>query len=134
MLEQPPALSGLLAAEKFVVDEVREKRLASLYGPQLAEIEALEKTVAEANMIADLARNDLKLHSEMDDRTFTEFVKPIESKASAPWLQRYMEDGREVVRVVDLNAGVARLATEDEKRDGKFYKDHAEYLADRAAA
>jgi AAA domain len=28
---------------------------------------------------------------------------------------------------------VGRVATEDEKRDGKFYKDHAEYQADRAA-
>jgi len=85
-------------------------------------------------MIADLARNDLKLHSEMDDRTFTEFVKPIESKANAPWLQRYVENGREVVRVVDLENHVARLATPEEVLAGKFYASHNEFLADRSAA
>jgi len=28
----------------------------------------------------------------------------------------------------------SRVATPDEVRDGKYYRDHAEYLADRAAA
>lgn len=50
MLEQPPALSGLLPAEKFLVDQVREKRLENLFAAQIGEIDELEKTVADANM------------------------------------------------------------------------------------
>jgi hypothetical protein len=35
--------------------------------------------------------------------------------------------------VIDVANHGARIATEREILDGKFYKDHAEYLADRAA-
>jgi hypothetical protein len=86
-------------------------------------------------MIADIARVDLQLHSGIDDpRVFGEFVRPIESKVNAPWLRRYTEEGREVTRVIDLENHGARIATEREILDGKYYRDHAEYLADRAAA
>jgi hypothetical protein len=131
MLEQP-ALSG--AVPNQIIEAAKKERLAGLFGPQLAEIEELEKTVAEANMIADLARVDLKLHSGMDDRQFTEVVRPVENKENAPWLHRYTEEGREVIRVIDVANHGARIATEREILDGKFYKDHAEYLADRSAA
>jgi hypothetical protein len=69
----------------------------------------------------------------MEPRVFAEFVKPVEAKQNAPWLRRFTEDGREVIRVVDLENHRARIATEDEIRDGQFFKDHAEYLAARAA-
>jgi hypothetical protein len=133
MLEQPPALSGLLPAEKFIVDAAREKRLTNLYGPQLQEIAALETTVAEARAIADVARNDLKLHSAMDDRTFTEFVRPIENRQGAPWL---VKNGDAVMRVRPEMRGSPQLhqpATADEIREGVFYDSEAAYLASRAA-
>jgi hypothetical protein len=134
MLEQPPALSGLMPEENFLVESVKKERLAGLFGPQLAEIDALEQTLAEANSIVNVARNDLKANSGFEQQqAFEEFVKPIEAKQGAPWLRRYTEDGREVIRWVDLEAKVASIATEDQIRDGKFYKDHAEYLADRGA-
>jgi hypothetical protein len=141
MLELPPVLSGLHVVEgqpgedASVVEKTKSERLETLFARQLAEIAALETTIAEANMIADIARNDLQLHSGIDDpRVFNEFVRPIESKANAPWLRRYTEEGKEVIRVIDLENHGARIATEREILDGKYYKDHAEYLADRAAA
>jgi hypothetical protein len=147
MLEQPPVLSGLFLAEDFkgtvsaeiqrdrdIVAAAKEKRLAGMFGRELEEIAALEQTIAEANMIADLARGDLKLHSGIEDqRVFEEFVKPVEAKQNAPWLRKYTEEGREVIRVIDLENHGARIATPDEQRDGKYYRDHSEYLADRAA-
>jgi hypothetical protein len=148
LLETEPEASGLFLAEDFkgiispeiqwdrdIVAAAKEKRLAGMFGRELAEIEELEKVVAEANMIADIARVDLQLHSGIDDpRVFGEFVRPIESKVNAPWLRRYTEEGREVIRVIDLENHGARIATEREILDGKYYRDHAEYLADRAAA
>jgi hypothetical protein len=143
MLEQPPVLSGLFLAEDFkgtispeiqtnrdIVAAAKQKRLANLFGPQLAEIDELEKTVTEANMIADLARNDLQLHSGLDRRVFEEFVKPVETKAATHWLRK---DADGTIRVIDLEKRVGRVATEREILDGKYYRDHAEYLADRAA-
>lgn len=79
MLEQPPVLSGLFLAENFngtlspeiqrdrdIVAAAKEKRLAGMFAPQLAEIDELEKVVSEGNMICDLARVDLQSHSGME--------------------------------------------------------------------
>jgi hypothetical protein len=134
MLEQPPVLSGLLPTEQFLVDATKKERLGSLFAPQLAEIDSLESEIAEARAITDVARNDLQSSSGLDRRVFEELVKPVEAKQGAPWLKRDKDSaGNEIIRVVDLEAHVARVATPDQVRDGKFYADHAEYLADRAA-
>jgi hypothetical protein len=136
MLEQPPLLSGLLPGEDFIVTAAKEQRLGSLYGPQLAEIEELETTIAEANGIFDLALVDLKLHSEMDDRTFAEFTAPIMARKNAPWLKRDKDiNGNEVIRVFDpKNHAAFPIASADQRSDGVFFKDFAEYEASRAAA
>jgi hypothetical protein len=139
MLEMPPVLSGLHPVEgqpsedNSLVETTKEQRLGSLFAPQLAEIAELEKTIAEADMIADISRNDLQLHSGMEPRVFGEFVKPVEAKQNAPWLRKYTEDGKEVIRVIDVADHRAHTASEREILDGKFYRDHQEYLADRAA-
>jgi hypothetical protein len=133
LLERPPIVSGFGPNETFIVEAARKERLAGLYGPELAEKEELDKTIAEANGIFDLALVDLKLHSGMDDRAFTEFVTPIMTRRNAPWI---MQSGDSVVRVRPEKRGTSELhqpATPDEIRDGKFYKSESEYLADRAA-
>jgi hypothetical protein len=133
LLETAPVVSGLLPAEKFIVDAAREKRLESLYGPQLAEITELEATVTDANMIANLARNDLQLHSAMEPREFNEFVKPIENRQAAPWL---LKNGDAIVRVRPELRGTPQLhqpATPEEIREGVYYDSEAAYAASRAA-
>jgi hypothetical protein len=83
-------------------------------------------------MIADLARVDLKLHSEMDDRQFTEFVK--QTKANAPWL---VGDVDKPIRLRPELAGTPefqRFATPEEISDGVWFKNAAEYQASRSAA
>jgi hypothetical protein len=135
MLEKNPIYSGLLAGEQFLVDAAKEQRLAGLYGPQQAEISELENTIAEANMIFDVALGQLKLHSAMDDRDFNDFVAPIMSRRDAPWLVRH-GDGP-VMRVRPELAGTPQLhqpATAEEIADGIFFKDEAEFRAARAAA
>jgi hypothetical protein len=137
MLEQPPALSGLHPVkdepgeDASLVETTKTQRLETLFGPQLAEIAELEKTIAEAFSIANIGRNDLQLHSGMDRRVFEEFVRPIELKTATHWLRK---DADGTIRVIDLEKRVGRVATEREILDGKYYKDHAEFLADRAAA
>jgi hypothetical protein len=128
MLEVSPLLSGLMPEEKFLVDAAREERLAGLYGPQLAEITELETTIADANMIFDLALNDLKLHSEMDDRAFAEFSKPIMNRRGAPWK---MNDGKTICEIGSDGKAAYHLGSEDELRDAVAYPDEAAYLAAR---
>lgn len=144
MLELPPLASGLFLAEDFkgtippevqrdrdIVAAAKEKRLAGMFAPQLAEIAELEGTIAEANMIADVARVDLQSNSGMEWPAFNEFTKPIELKTATHWLRK---DSDGTIRVIDLENHRARVATEREILDGKYYRDHSEYLADRGAA
>jgi hypothetical protein len=147
LLEQPPIVSGLFLAEDFkgtvsaeiqrdrdIVATAKEKRLAGMFGRELEEIAALEQTVAEANMIADLARVDLQNSSGMEWPTFNEFCKPVESKANAPWLKRDKDiNGNEVILFIDVENHRTPIATPDQVRDGRFFKDHEEYLTSRAA-
>jgi hypothetical protein len=146
MLEQHPALSGLqpqqIGADKsegnqdfLLVEAAKKQRLETLFAAQIPEIDDLDKTIAEANMIADIALNDLALHSGMERPAFDEFRKPIETKVGAPWLKRSKDAaGKEIIVVIDVGSHTAPIATADQLRDGKYYRDHAEYLADRAAA
>ena len=147
MLEQPPALSGLqpqqIGDDKdqgnqdfLLVEAAKKRRLESLFAPQLAEISELEGTIAEASSIVNIARNDLQLHSGIEDRrVFEEFAKPIELKTGTHWLKRDKDvNGNEVIIVIDLENHRGRVATEREILDGKFYADIEAYRADRAAA
>jgi hypothetical protein len=147
MLETAPLVSGLFLAEDFkgtvsaeiqrdrdIVAAAKEKRLAGMFGPQLAEIDALAETIAEARAITGVAYNDVRAESGMQEHVFNEFCKPIEARQNAPWLKKYTENGVEVIRVVDLENHAARIATEREILDGKYYQSHQEYLADRSAA
>jgi hypothetical protein len=80
MLERKPIFSGLMPDEQFLVDAARAERLEGLFPAELAEIAELESTIAEANMIADVARVDLQSSSGMEPRVFNEFVKPVEGQ------------------------------------------------------
>jgi hypothetical protein len=142
LLETEPEASGLFLAEDFkgtisaeiqrdrdIVAAAKEKRLAGMFGRELEEIAELKETIDGANMIADLALVDLKLHSEMDDRTFTQFVAPIMNRKNAPWK---MADGKTICKVVNGKAEY-HLGSDEELRDAVDYPNEAEYLASRAA-
>jgi hypothetical protein len=102
-----------------------------LFGPQRAEIAEIETTIAEAEMIVKVARGDISAHSGLQPQQFEQFAEPIETKADAPWLRRDKNQaGDEQIIVVDLQR-TGRPASADEIRDGKYYKDYAEYLADQ---
>jgi hypothetical protein len=129
MLELEPEASGLLPAEDFIVETAKKERLESLFAPQLAEIAELERTVAEAKAIVDVARVDLQSRSGMEWDAFEKFVKPVENRQAAPWLLR---QGDRVV-VVEPGAMTYLDATPDQLRDGKYYADMQAYQRDRAA-
>jgi hypothetical protein len=147
LLETEPEASGLFLAEDFkgtisaeiqrdrdIVAAAKEKRLEGLFSAELAEIAELKETIDGANMIADLALVDMKLHAGMDDRAFAEFTAPIMNRRNAPWLVK-IGDGA-VMRVRPEKIGTPELhqpATPEEIADGVFFKDEAEFRASRAA-
>jgi hypothetical protein len=124
--------------EREIFEMVKQERLRDFHGPLIDTIAERDGVESQAKMILDVARNDLKMHSGLEDRAFADVAKPIESKVGAHWLKKSTDlNGNERIVVLDLaplpGAPTSRWATPDEIRDGKFYKDHAEYLADRAA-
>jgi hypothetical protein len=132
MLETAPLVSGIAASETFIVDAAKKERLADQYGPALLEIEDLETTITEATAIFDLALVDLKLHSELDDRTFNDLVTPIMNRKNAPWL---VKSGDTIMRVrpeLKGTPGLHQPATPEEISDGVWSE--AEYLASRSRA
>jgi hypothetical protein len=125
--------------EREIFEMVKQERLRDFHGPLIDTIAERDAVESEAQMIIDVARNDLKMHSGLEDRAFAEFAKPIESKAGACWLKKSTDlDGNEKIIVLDLaplpGAPTSRWATPDEIRDGKFYENLAAYQADRSAA
>jgi len=78
----------------------------------------------------EIARNEVRLETGIQDPAkFNELAGPVESKHPASWLRKHMENGDEVIRVVDLERGVERIATADEIERGVFFKDYSDYKA-----
>jgi hypothetical protein len=143
LLEFPddPWVSGVDVfnpSELEIFEAAKQQRLRDHYGQLLDQIEERDAVESEARMILDVARVDIQDASKLASKDFEEIAKPIESKAGAHWLKKSTDlDGNERIIVLDLaplpGAPTSRWATPDEIRDGKYYRDHAEYLADRAA-
>jgi hypothetical protein len=136
VFEQPAWVSGIDVHnpnELQIYEEAKQSRLQDIHGPLLATIGERDRIESEALMIPTVLRNDIASDCGLSRDDFEAVAKVVESKIGAPWLKRFNEDGREVIRVVDLENHAARIASPDEVRDGKYYRDHAEFLADRAA-
>jgi hypothetical protein len=138
--EDDPWMSGIdifNPNELQIYEAAKQERLRDFHGPLIDQIAERDSTESEVrDLIVAVARVDIQDASGLSGREFEAVAKPIESKVGAPWLKRYMENGVEVIRVVDFEAPggpVGRIATEAEKRDGQFFKDFAEYQAARAA-
>jgi hypothetical protein len=130
-LEAPAMLSGV---EANMAAQVREQRLETLHPEASFQVEDLTREIEEAEAGFALARQDIQQSSGLDERAFSELVAEVQSRKNAPWLKKSTDaQGNVTVEVVPLRGGPARIATPDDLRDGKFYADHAAWLADRAA-
>jgi hypothetical protein len=131
VLEGPALLSGLDAS---LYERVREHRISTLFTQESFQVEALTEQIKEAESAMQLARDDVGRAAGMPAHEFTRISDEIATKRNAPWLQRRKrDDGSEYVVVVPLQGGGAKIADETAIREGKFYRDFAEYQADRVA-
>ena len=83
----------------------------------------------------EAARDEIRLEVGIHDPAkFNALAAPIERKHDAPWLRRGLQDGIEVIQVVDLEKGVERLATPEEIESGIYFKNYDAYIRKDAVA
>jgi uncharacterized protein YdaT len=131
VLEQPPLLSG---TPPELYDQAKVSRLESLFQKEIAQGEDLDQQISEGDAALTIARQDVARAADLPEHEFNKISEEIESKKNAVWLRREKDiHGNETVVVVPLKGGAARLASAEEAREGKYYPNHAAWLADRAA-
>jgi hypothetical protein len=81
----------------------------------------------------EAARDEVRVEVGVDERSFNELAAPFEQKHAAPWLRKHKENGAEVIRVVDLDRGIERVASPEEIEHGVFYRDFEQFKEGRAA-
>ena len=129
VLGAPAMLSGLS-------DDVFAKIEASYqerkFGRELEEIKALEAVVSEAEAVASIALDEMQAITGLEPKAFREAVRPVLEKVRAPWLVGDRTSPQVVILQPDGTASY-RPASEDEKRDGRYFKDLDEYKSAMAA-
>jgi hypothetical protein len=111
------------------------QHLEGRFKSEIAQGEQLDNEIAEAEAGLEIARGDVSRAAELPADEFAKLVESINTKRNAVWLKRDVDiNGNEAVYVAwPLEGNVRRIATPDDLRNGKYYRDFAEYQADRAA-
>jgi hypothetical protein len=124
-----PELSGFTRNQRDVVDKVEQRYIALKHPAELAEVEALDALVAEAEAITAVTRNDIRNSAALEPQPFEALARKVEAAvwlvgdASAPQVCEVAADG----------TAEYRLATAEEAVTGVYYKNEAEYQAVRDA-
>jgi hypothetical protein len=125
----PPELSGFSANDRAVIDKIEARYIELKHPAEVAEIEALESLAAEAEAIAQVARNELRSVAGLSAQEFDSVARKVEA---AVWLVG--ETGREqVCEPGPDGTATYRAATPDEVASGVRYADVNAYHAARAA-
>jgi hypothetical protein len=131
VLEQHPLLSG---TPKELYERALTQRLEGLFKAEIAEGEALDTEIAEAEAALTVAKQDLARSSGLLEHEVGMVETQVYAKRNAPWLKRTTDsEGNVMVVVVPLKGGAGRIAGPEDLRDGKYFNSLQEYQADRAA-
>jgi hypothetical protein len=130
VLEQPPLLSG---TPKELYERALTQRLEGLFKTEIAQGEALDTEIAEAEAALTVAKQDLARSSGIPEHEFEALATEIFSTKDRPWLKRTFLNGTELTVVVRPGESHYPTATPSEIATGRYYADHAAWLAERAA-
>ena len=119
-----PAELSLFPADRFehLVNVDRERRA----GPAGAELAELQADIDEARSAIKVALGEAQRGSGMPFKLFSDVVD--NRRQGSPWLKR---DGDKVVVITPGEGSGSRSASAEDLALGKFYQDHAAYIADR---
>jgi hypothetical protein len=131
VIEMPAEYSGVPQSRH---DLLTQRALTAQFGSAIAEIKEIEQAIEAAASSVEAARDEIRLEVGIfDPAKFNALAAPVEAKQAAPWLRRRLEEGVEVIRVVDLEKGVERRATPEEIASGITAQTLDEYTQRRAA-
>jgi hypothetical protein len=120
----PPELSGFTTSDSELVERIEARYIALRHPAEVAELEALDKLVAEAEAIIGVARSEIRTASAMEQRQFEREAAKIEA---AVWIVG--DPGREqVCEPGPDGTATYRPATPDEIAVGTRFASAAEYL------
>jgi hypothetical protein len=130
LLSAPPELSGIM--DVVLAGKIEDRYIELVYPNELAELEALDSVVAEAETAISIAYNELRQVADMHPHDFDEMMRPIET--IRPWLT---SDSTQVVEVGADGKASYRKASQEDIDNGVRYDNFAAYQAaqglDRAA-
>jgi hypothetical protein len=127
LLSAPPELSGITSPSAAA--EIENRYIELTYPKELAELEALDSVVAEAEAAVGIAYNELRNTVDMHQHDFGELMRPIET--IRPWL---IDGRRQVCETAADGKPTYRKATEADLADGVEYKNYDEYKAAQGLA
>jgi hypothetical protein len=136
-LAAPPELSGIAGNLAHLADQIEERFVEMIHGPEIASIKFTEALLDEGEAGLGVARVLTQGVTELNDREFESLMRPVEIR---PWLMR--SPGDDAVRVVEVSpdgkSATYRRADENDIANGVYYRSNAEYfaaqgMADRAA-
>jgi hypothetical protein len=125
IVELPAEFSGVPQSRH---DLLTEDALSKQFGEAIAEIKEIEQAIEAAESSVEASRAEIREEVGVDPVKFDELARPIEAKQSAPWLRKSRENGADVIRVVDLEKRVERVATPEEIETGVYYRDYESYI------
>lgn len=129
ILTAPPELSGI-AETSVSLAALTEKALEAQHPGEMERLAELQRAVELAERAIEIGRDEIRQEVGITDPVqFNAMAEPYEAKAAAPWLRKRGQD----VKVVDLERGIERPATDDEQKHGVFYPDAESYERGRAA-
>jgi hypothetical protein len=137
LVTAPPSLTGI---SKMHRQQLIDRALQAQHGDKIAELKELERAIEAAESAVEAGRDEIRLEAGVfDPHKFDQLAAPIEQKVNAPWLKKFREGGKDVVRKIEIaegqKTGSAPLATPEDIENGVFADDPETYrkLTGRAA-
>jgi hypothetical protein len=137
LVTAPASLTGI---SKMHHQQLVDRALQAQHGDKIDELKELERAIEVAESAVETGRDEIRLESGIfDPHKFNLLAAPVEAKTNAPWLKKFREGGKDVVRKIEIpegqKTGTAPLATPEDIQNGVFADDPETYrrLTGRAA-
>jgi hypothetical protein len=137
LVTAPASLTGISQTHRQLLID---RALQAQHGDKIAELKELERAIEFAESAVKTGRDEIRMEAGVfDPHKFNQLAAPAEQKSSAPWLQKWRENGVDVVRKIEIGegqkTGTAPLATPEDIERGVFADDAETYrkLTGRAA-
>ena len=128
IVEMPAEFSGVLQSDR---NDLLDRALEAQHGAKMTQLRDLEHAIEVAASAVETGRDELRSETGLDERTFNERAAPAEAKTRTHYLKKFVEDGKEVVRVLEWapggQTGTWPVATPEQVATGRFYDSMDDY-------